>query len=141
MIGTARLPSKRVAALGVVVLLIGLTGCAEAVQSSDTEGATSTTTVPAPTTTVPTPTTTTAPTQTTLDPVEVMAKIGQLFGSGDLFGVEVSLHPSGDIAVYSLDLTPEQKQRIEETLGEVTYHPEVIRCGPGVVGPSRSNRS
>ncbi len=137
MIDTARLPSKRVAALGVVVLLIGLTGCAEAVQSSDT-GATSTTTVPATTTTVPTPTTTTVPTQTTLDPVEVMAKIEQLFGSGDLFGVEVSLHPSGDIHVYSLDLTPEQKQRIEETLGEVTYGPEVTRCGPGVVGPCRS---
>ena len=137
MTDTARLPSKRVAALGVVVLLIGLTGCAEAVQSSDT-GATSTTTVPAQTTTVPTPTTTTAPTQTTLDPVEVMAKIEQLFDSGDLFGVQVSLHPPGDIHVYSLDLTPEQKQRIEETLGEVTYGPELTRCGPGVVDPCLS---
>ena len=54
-----------------------------------------------------------------------MAKIEKLFGSGDLFGIEVSIESlgSGEIVVYSDELTPEQRERIEEALGEVTYQP------------------
>ena len=120
LVTAARSIGRRpVAALGVV-LLIGLTSCAEAVESSNT-GATSTTTV--------------APTTTTLDRAEVMEKIEELFGSGDLLGVELSIDSlTGEIVVYSDDLTPDQKQRIEEAIGEVTYMGEIPRPNPDVGG-------
>lgn len=109
--------------------LVVLSGCGEVAQSSDT-GLTSTTSVPAPTTSVPTPTNSVA-TPTTIDRVDVMAKIEELFASGDLLGVEVSIDSlTGEIVVYSDDLTPDQQQRIEEVLGGVTYYRDIRKSYP-----------
>ena len=57
-----------------------------------------------------------------------MAKIEQLFGAGDLLGVEVSIDSlTGEIVVYSQDLTLSQRTRIETVVGAVTYKSEVPR--------------
>ena len=60
---------------------------------------------------------------------DIYSKVEELFGSGgDLHGVEVSIDSlTGEIAVYSDELTPSQRDRIEESLGEVTYKPNFKR--------------
>jgi hypothetical protein len=57
-----------------------------------------------------------------------MAKVEELFGSGDLLGVEVSIESgTGKIVVYSDELTVGQRERIEEAIGPVTYQRAVPR--------------
>ncbi len=68
------------------------------------------------------------PTPKTTDRSDVMAKVEQLFVSGDLLGVELSIEAgTGEIVVYYDDLTPDQQQRTEEALGKVTYMGETPR--------------
>ena len=64
-----------------------------------------------------------------------MAKIEELFGAGDLLGVEVSIDSlTGEIVIYSDQLTLNQSSRIEKALGEVTYQSEIP--GPNGDDPS-----
>jgi hypothetical protein len=106
----------------LAVSFVVLSGCGEATPSSDS-GLTSTTSVPAPTTSVVAP--------ITIDRVSVMARVEELFGSGDLLGVEVSIDSiTNEIVIYSDELTLSQKERIEETLGDVTYYRDIRGGGP-----------
>ncbi|MGI9609397.1 MAG: hypothetical protein ACR2NL_03785 [Acidimicrobiia bacterium] len=97
----------------VACLVMLASGCS----GDDDAGTLRTTTTDAPTTT------------TTIDRAEVMARIEELFGSGDLLGVELSIDVTGEVVIFSDELTPEQKQRIEDAIGEVTYSGPVSSRG------------
>ena len=57
---------------------------------------------------------------------DIYTKIEELFGRGELHGTEASIDSlTGDVVVYSTELTAAQRQRVEEALGSVTYQPAI----------------